>query len=83
MSGIGFKDCFVPDSMRLQKEGDGLEIALKGFQVTRTLCAAFSHGAADTALRTTLNFSLKRIVYGKSVYNIPHFPKTAAGQFCY
>ncbi|CCI12823.1 hypothetical protein MICAE_1520043 [Microcystis aeruginosa PCC 9806] len=31
MSGIGFKDCFVPDSMRLQEEGDGLELALKGF----------------------------------------------------
>ncbi|MFM6057827.1 MAG: acyl-CoA dehydrogenase family protein, partial [Microcystis aeruginosa] len=30
MSGIGFKDCFVPDSMRLREEGDGLELALKG-----------------------------------------------------
>jgi alkylation response protein AidB-like acyl-CoA dehydrogenase len=49
MSGIGFKDCFVPDSMRLREEGDGLELALKGFQITRMLCAAFSHGAADTA----------------------------------
>ena len=81
MSGIGFKDCFVPDSMRLQEEGDGLEIALKGFQITRTLCAAFSHGAADTALRTTLNFSLKRIVYAKSVYNIPQARKTLVDAF--
>ena len=71
MSGIGFKDCFVPESMLLQEEGAGLELALKGFQITRTLCAAFSLGAADTALRTTLNFALKRIVYGKSVFALP------------
>ncbi|MDY7016469.1 MAG: acyl-CoA dehydrogenase family protein, partial [Cyanobacteriota bacterium] len=35
MSGIGFKDCFVPEDMRLKEEGTGLEIALKGFQITR------------------------------------------------
>jgi alkylation response protein AidB-like acyl-CoA dehydrogenase len=81
MSGIGFKDCFVPDSMRLQAQGDGLEIALKGFQITRTLCAAFAHGAADTALRTTLNFALKRIVYGKTVFQLPQPKKTLVDAF--
>jgi alkylation response protein AidB-like acyl-CoA dehydrogenase len=81
MSGIGFKDCFVPDSMRLREEGDGLEIALKGFQITRMLCAAFSHGAADTALRTTLNFATQRIVYGKTVFDLPQPRKTLADAF--
>ncbi|HAC62959.1 MAG TPA: isovaleryl-CoA dehydrogenase [Cyanothece sp. UBA12306] len=81
MSGIGFKDCFVPDSMRLKEEGDGLEIALKGFQITRTLCATFSLGAADTALRTTLNFALKRIVYGKTVFELPQPRKTLVDAF--
>jgi alkylation response protein AidB-like acyl-CoA dehydrogenase len=81
MSGIGFQDCFVPDSMRLGEEGGGLEIALKGFQITRTLCAAFSHGAADTALRTTLNFALNRILYGKRVYDIPQVGKTLVDAF--
>jgi alkylation response protein AidB-like acyl-CoA dehydrogenase len=71
MSGIGFKDCFVPEDMLLREEGAGLELALKGFQITRTLCAAFSHGAADTALRTTLNFALNRIVYHKTVFDLP------------
>ncbi|MGB3571784.1 MAG: acyl-CoA dehydrogenase family protein, partial [Phormidesmis sp.] len=55
MSGIGFSDCFIPDSMLLGKEGHGLELGLKGFQITRALCAAFSQGAADTTMRTTLN----------------------------
>jgi alkylation response protein AidB-like acyl-CoA dehydrogenase len=81
MSGIGFKDCFVPDSMRLKEEGDGLEIALKGFQITRTLCAAFSHGAADTALRSTLNFALNRELYGKTVFDIPQPRKTLVDAF--
>ncbi|MBP0034234.1 MAG: acyl-CoA dehydrogenase family protein, partial [Roseofilum sp. Belize BBD 4] len=71
MSGIGFKDCFVPDDMLLKEEGAGLELALKGFQITRTLCSAFSHGAADTALRTTLKFALSREVYGTTVFQMP------------
>jgi alkylation response protein AidB-like acyl-CoA dehydrogenase len=81
MSGIGFKDCFVPDSMRLKEEGDGLELALKGFQITRMLCAAFSHGAADTALRTTLNFAANRVLYSKKVIDIPQPRKTLVDAF--
>lgn len=81
MSGIGFNNCFVPDSMLLLKEGDGLELGLKGFQITRTLCAAFSLGAVDTALRTTLNFALKRIVYNKTVFELPQPRKTLTDAF--
>jgi alkylation response protein AidB-like acyl-CoA dehydrogenase len=82
MSGIGFKDCFVPDSMRLGEEGDGLELALKGFQITRTLCAAFSHGAADTALRTTIKFALNRKLYNdKTVFELPQPRQTLVDAF--
>ncbi|MGK7948710.1 MAG: acyl-CoA dehydrogenase [Xenococcaceae cyanobacterium] len=81
MSGIGFSDCFVPDSMLLLKEGDGLELGLKGFQITRTFCAAFSLGAADTALKTTLNFALKRVVYNKTVWDIPQPRKVLTDAF--
>lgn len=81
MSGIGFKNCYIPDSMRLGAEGDGLEIALKGFQITRTLCASFSLGAADTALRTTLNFAVKRIVYNKTVVELPQPRKVLTDAF--
>jgi alkylation response protein AidB-like acyl-CoA dehydrogenase len=81
MSGIGFKNCYIPDSMRIGEEGEGLEIALKGFQITRTLCAAFSLGAADTALRTTLNFALKREVYNKTVFDLPQPRKTLSDAF--
>lgn len=81
MSGIGFKDCFVPDDMLLGQEGSGLEIALKGFQITRMLCAAFSHGAADTALRTTLKFARDRKLYNKTVFDIPQPKKTLVDAF--
>lgn len=81
MSGIGFKNCYIPESMRLGAEGDGLELALKGFQITRTLCAAFSLGAADTALRTTLNFALKRELYNKTVFDLPQPRKTLTDAF--
>ncbi|HBQ99660.1 acyl-CoA dehydrogenase family protein [Roseofilum sp. Belize Diploria] len=81
MSGIGFKDCFVPDDMLLKEEGAGLELALKGFQITRTLCSAFSHGAADTALRTTLKFALSREVYGTTVFQMPQPRHTLVNGF--
>ncbi|WP_413172721.1 acyl-CoA dehydrogenase [Anabaena azotica] len=81
MSGIRFDDCFIPESMRLGAEGAGLEIALKGFQITRALCAAFSQGAADTALRTTLKFALERKLYGKTVFDMPQPRRTLTDAF--
>ena len=81
MSGIGFSDCFIPESMLLGQEGHGLELGLKGFQITRALCAAFSQGAADTTLRTTLNFATKRKLYNKTVIDMPHARRTLSNAF--
>ena len=81
MSGIGFSDCFIPDSMLLGKEGHGLELGLKGFQITRALCAAFSQGAADTTMRTTLNFAVNRKLYNKTVIDMPHARRTLSNAF--
>ncbi len=81
MSGIYFEDCFIPDTMLLGQEGQGLELALKGFQITRALCAAFSQGSADTCLRTTLNFALNRHIYGKTVWDMPHPRRTLVNGF--
>ncbi|AFZ59873.1 acyl-CoA dehydrogenase family protein [Anabaena cylindrica FACHB-243] len=81
MSGIRFDNCYIPESMRLGAEGAGLELALKGFQITRALCAAFSQGAADTALRTTLKFALERKLYGKTVFDMPQPKRTLTDGF--
>lgn len=81
MSGIGFSDCFIPETTLIGKEGHGLELALKGFQITRALCAAFSQGAADTALRTTLNFAVARKLYKETVIDMPHARRTLTNAF--
>lgn len=81
ISGIGFKDCFVPDAMLIGEEGAGLELALKAFQITRPLCAAFSHGSADTALRTTLKFAIERQLYHKTVIDLPQPRHTLVNAF--
>lgn len=81
MSGIGFSDCFTPETTLIGKEGHGLELALKGFQITRALCAAFSQGAADTAMRTTLNFAVNRRLYNKTVVDMPHARRTLTNAF--
>src|SRR5205823_2804593 len=52
--------------------GSGAELVLKCLQITRTGCAAFSLGAADTALRLALDFATSRKLYGGTVFDIPH-----------
>lgn len=81
MSGIRFRDCFVPDEALLGGTGGGLEIALRSSQITRTLVTATCLGAADTALRATLDFALSRRLYGNTVFDIPHARVTLADAF--
>ena len=72
ISGIKFEHCPVPAQSLLGGEGEGLQLALRGFQITRALCAAISLGAGDTALRTTLSFALNRKLYDELVIDLPH-----------
>ncbi len=72
ISGISFDKAILSSQDLVGKEGAGLEITLKGFQITRTLCAGLSLGAMDTTIRTTLNFVLKRQLYGNTVFDIKH-----------
>jgi alkylation response protein AidB-like acyl-CoA dehydrogenase len=72
ISGIKFENCPVPARSLLGGEGGGLQLALRGFQITRALCAAISLGAGDTALRTTLSFAMNRRLYGGLVIDLPH-----------
>jgi alkylation response protein AidB-like acyl-CoA dehydrogenase len=72
ISGIRFDGTFVPAEARVGNEGAGLEVMLKGFQLTRTVIAGLSLGAADTALNVTLDFARARRLYGDTVFAIPH-----------
>jgi alkylation response protein AidB-like acyl-CoA dehydrogenase len=72
ISGIQFDNCPVPPYAIVGTVGSGLEIVLKSLQVTRTLCAALSLGAVDTALRIALDFARERRLYDNTVFNIPY-----------
>ncbi|WP_434771920.1 acyl-CoA dehydrogenase family protein [Pseudomonas entomophila] len=72
ISGIGFRSCVIPASCLVGIEGHGLELALKGFQVTRTFCTALSLGVGDTALRLVADYASRRRLYGDSIDKLPH-----------
>ncbi|KTD74625.1 acyl-CoA dehydrogenase [Legionella waltersii] len=71
ISGFCLDKLLVQNDALIGKEGKGLEIIYKTFQVSRTLCASLSVGGADTALRLALSFSLKRQLYNKRAYDLP------------
>ena len=81
ISGVKFENCPVPTRNLLGKQGAGLEQALKGFQITRALCAGFSLGTGDTALRTTMNFAVRRKLYGEFVIDLPHASQVLSDAF--
>jgi alkylation response protein AidB-like acyl-CoA dehydrogenase len=81
ISGIRFHESLIPLDARIGQTGAGLEISLHGLMVTRTLCAGFSLGAADSALRTVLAFAQERRIYGDTVFAIPHAQTTLAYAF--
>jgi alkylation response protein AidB-like acyl-CoA dehydrogenase len=71
ISGIAFDGAVVPYDAVIGEPGQGLEIVLKGFQLTRTLCAALTLGAVDRGLRLALEFALEHRVYGSGVADLP------------
>jgi alkylation response protein AidB-like acyl-CoA dehydrogenase len=72
ISGIRFNDCPIPEEALVGRTGAGLEIILEGFQLTRAIVPALALGAADTALRVTMDFALSRRLYNNTVFTIPH-----------
>jgi len=81
LSGICFDRCQAPAAARIGAAGSGFELALKALQITRTLCAGLSLGAADTGLRLVMDFALTRRLYGGSVFDIPHARSTLSNAF--
>jgi alkylation response protein AidB-like acyl-CoA dehydrogenase len=81
ISGIRFDQAAVPARALIGRPGLGLELVLKGFQITRCIVPALSLGAADTALRTTVSFAVARKLYGASIFTIPHTRQTLVDAF--
>ena len=81
ISGISFENCRLPADARIGREGHGIELALKGFQITRTFCTALSLGVGDSALRLVADFAGQRRLYGKRVSDLPHARDTLANAY--
>ncbi|CAM3069055.1 acyl-CoA dehydrogenase [Legionella steigerwaltii] len=81
ISGFSLEQFFLPQDALVGEKQRGLEIIYKTLQVSRTLCASFSVGAADTALRLALSFSRQRQLYGKTAYEIPVVKQRLGEQF--
>ncbi|MFF3323705.1 acyl-CoA dehydrogenase [Streptomyces sp. NPDC002889] len=80
-AGIRFTDCPLPGDALVGKLGDGVELALRSFQITRSVLPSMILGGGDTALRTAVGFALDRKLYHRSVLEIPHARATIVGAF--
>lgn len=81
VSGLRLQEAKVPATAVISKVGHGLELALRAFQITRTLAPAIALGGVDTALRTTVSFAHSRQLYGDTVWHIPHAQQTLTQAF--
>ncbi|WP_063771432.1 acyl-CoA dehydrogenase family protein [Streptacidiphilus albus] len=71
ISGIAFDNAPVSADALVGAVGTGLETVLKALQLTRTMCAALSLGAADHALALGLDFARERELYGRTLVQLP------------
>lgn len=81
ISGIGFNNAVVNTQSLISSEGSGLEVTLKSLQISRTMCASLSLGAADTALRSTMKFVHARQLYGNVLTEIPYVKEVIVNAF--
>ncbi|WP_434597756.1 acyl-CoA dehydrogenase family protein [Streptomyces sp. A5-4] len=81
ISGITFDAAPVGRDALVGREGGGVETVLKALQLTRTMCASLSLGAADHGLGLTVDFAEQRELYGRRLVELPqarHVLATAA-----
>ncbi|MGI5321192.1 acyl-CoA dehydrogenase family protein [Actinomadura nitritigenes] len=72
ISGIAFEGARVPASALVGREGGGAETALLGLQLTRTVCASLSAGAAEHALRLAVRFAGERVIQDRPLIERPN-----------
>jgi alkylation response protein AidB-like acyl-CoA dehydrogenase len=81
LGGAEFSDCPVPADSLLGKPGQGMEIALRSFLITRAVLPAVCIGPLDTALRLTIASAIERRLYGSAVADIPYVRAVIARAF--
>lgn len=81
LGGVELRDCPVPADALLGEPGQGLQIALQSFQITRTTLVGMMTGLLDSGLRTTMRHVLSRRLYGRPVADLPHLRSVLVGAF--
>jgi butyryl-CoA dehydrogenase len=66
-SEVVFRDCQIPEENLLGQEGDGLFIAMTGFDRGRIGIAAQAIGILQAALDESIKYSKERIQFGKPI----------------
>ncbi len=64
---VQMDDCHIPATNLLGTEGEGFKYAMKGLDGGRLNISACSLGAAQAALKQTLNYMAERKAFGKSI----------------
>ncbi|MFF2045910.1 acyl-CoA dehydrogenase family protein [Kitasatospora sp. NPDC058170] len=81
ISGVAFSGAAVPSTALVGAQGDGLEIVVKSLQLTRTLCAGLSLGAADQALEMATAYALTRHNHGRPLIELPQSRRLLAQSY--
>ncbi|ACU96860.1 acyl-CoA dehydrogenase [Saccharomonospora viridis DSM 43017] len=75
ISGIAV-DTVVPPEALVGDVGDGLPLVVRCLQLTRTMCAGLSLGAADHALRLAMTYASERVVSGSRLIELATVRRT-------
>jgi alkylation response protein AidB-like acyl-CoA dehydrogenase len=72
LGGIQIKGLKASGDRIIGEPGTGAELALRSFQLTRTVLPGMAVGSLDTALRCALEFAEGRFLYRTTVSELPH-----------
>ncbi|MFI7538949.1 acyl-CoA dehydrogenase family protein [Streptosporangium sp. NPDC049376] len=81
ISGIHFTGAEVPADAMIGEPGAGLEILLKGLQITRTLCGGMSLGMGEHALRFVAGFAERHRMFGRPLIELPQTARVLAESY--
>lgn len=81
LAGLSLRGVLLRPDARIGKVGDGLELVLRLFQITRILACGFAMGPADTALRIAVSFAGQRKLHGKKMSEIPQVRETLVAAY--
>ena len=81
LAGLSFDDHPVPQSALVGEVGQGVELALRSFQVTRSAVPGMAIGTADSGLRTAVRFAVGRQLYKGAVMQLPQAKATLSAAF--